>query len=245
MKWLDTSAPDIVLLQEVKAELGNFPLFDLQTKGYNAKMLGQKSYNGVAILSRYKIEVVNENLPNFKDENARYLEAIVTVKDEKIRVASAYFPNGNPPYNDPDDNSKFEYKLNWMEAMYQHSKKMLSLNEPVVLGGDFNVIMTNNDVYDTKPFKNNALMKEEVKQRLKAIEYLGFYDAYRTLHPDEAGYTFWDYSGNMFAMDFGMRIDYMMLSPMLVDRLVSCEVDKSPRGDVKPSDHTPLVVELK
>jgi exodeoxyribonuclease-3 len=243
--WLDSEAPDVVLLQEIKSDYAAFPFFDLQTLGYNAKILGQKSYNGVAVLSRYKIEIAHENLPNFKDENSRYLEAVIHVKDEKIRVASAYFPNGNPPYNNPDDNSKFDYKLKWMEAMYAHAKDLLSLNEPVILGGDFNVIITNSDVYDPEMFKNNALMREEVRQRLKAIEYLGFYDAFRTLHPKDVGYTFWDYSGNAFNADLGMRIDYILLSPILADRLSKCYVDKNPRGKVKPSDHTPLIAELK
>lgn len=245
LPWLEKNNFDIVLLQEIKSDYASFPFFDLQTAGYNVKILGQKSYNGVAVISRHKIEIVSENIPSFVDDNSRYLETIVTVNGEKIRAASLYFPNGNPPYNAPDDNSKFEYKLRWMGAMYNHAKYLLSLNEPVVLGGDFNVIMTNSDVYDVEIFKNNALFREEVKQRLKAIEYLGFYDAYRILHPDDIGYTFWDYSGNAFNADLGMRIDYIFLSPILVDRLEKCYVDKSPRAGTKPSDHTPLIVELK
>lgn len=245
IKWLDTAAPDIVLLQEIKTEFNTFPFFDLQVAGYDAKILGQKSYNGVAVISRHKITVVEEGLPNFEDENSRYLEAIVEVKGEKVRVASIYLPNGNPPYNNPDDTSKFEYKLKWMDALYNHAKELLRLNETVVLGGDFNVILTDEDVYNPELFRNNALFREEVKQRLTALKYLGFYDAYRSLHPQEIGYTYWDYSGNALQADYGMRIDYLFLSPKAVDKLVSCEVDKAPRMAAKPSDHTPLVVELK
>lgn len=245
IKWLDTAAPDIVLLQEIKTEFNTFPFFDLQVAGYDAKILGQKSYNGVAVISRHKITVVEEGLPNFEDENSRYLEAIVEVKGEKVRVASIYLPNGNPPYNNPDDTSKFEYKLKWMDALYNHAKELLRLNETVVLGGDFNVILTDEDVYNPEIFRNNALFREEVKQRLTALKYLGFYDAYRSLHPQEIGYTYWDYSGNALQADYGMRIDYLFLSPKAVDKLVSCEVDKAPRMAAKPSDHTPLVVELK
>lgn len=245
IKWLDTAAPDIVLLQEIKTEFNTFPFFDLQVAGYDAKILGQKSYNGVAVISRHKMTVVEEGLPNFEDENSRYLEAIVEVKGEKVRVASIYLPNGNPPYNNPDDTSKFEYKLKWMDALYNHAKELLRLNETVVLGGDFNVILTDEDVYNPEIFRNNALFREEVKQRLTALKYLGFYDAYRSLHPQEIGYTYWDYSGNALQADYGMRIDYLFLSPKAVDKLVSCEVDKAPRMAAKPSDHTPLVVELK
>lgn len=245
VEWLQTTNPDIVLLQEIKTEFNGFPFFDLQLAGYDAKILGQKSYNGVAILSRYKINIVSEGIPNFEDENSRYLEAVVDVKGEKIRVASIYLPNGNPPYNNPDDNSKFEYKLRFMEALYKHAAHLLRLNEPVVLGGDFNVIMTKDDVYDVSLFLNNALYREEVKQRLKAIEYLGFYDAFRSLHPHDVGYTYWDYANNALQADWGMRIDYMFLSSLAIDRLVSCEVDKTPRFGPKPSDHTTLTIELK
>lgn len=245
IKWLDTAAPDIVLLQEIKTEFNTFPFFDLQVAGYDAKILGQKSYNGVAVISRHKMTVVEEGLPHFEDENSRYLEVIVEVKGEKVRVASIYLPNGNPPYNNPDDTSKFEYKLKWMDALYNHAKELLRLNETVVLGGDFNVILTDEDVYNPELFRNNALFREEVKQRLTALKYLGFYDAYRSLHPQEIGYTYWDYSGNALQADYGMRIDYLFLSPKAVDKLVSCEVDKAPRMAAKPSDHTPLVVELK
>ncbi|MFV0627450.1 MAG: exodeoxyribonuclease III [Alphaproteobacteria bacterium] len=243
--WLERTSPDIVCLQEIKTEFNGFPFFEIQALGYDMKILGQKSYNGVAVLSRYKIEVVSEGIPNFEDENARYLEVLVDVKGRKVRVASVYLPNGNPPYNDPDDTSKFDYKLRWMEALYKHAKYLLSLNEPVILTGDFNVILTDKDVYDVEVVKNNALFREEVKQRLKAIEYLGFYDAFRVLHPKEVGYTYWDYAGNAFSADLGMRIDYAFLSPILVDELKECYVDKSPRGEAKPSDHTPLVVDFK
>lgn len=245
LKWLDKTSPDIVLLQEIKTEFNAFPFFDLQAAGYDAKILGQKSYNGVAILSRHKITVTAEGIPDFVDENSRYLEAVVDVNGEKVRVASIYLPNGNPPYNDPDDKSKFEYKLRWMDALYQHAKNLLRLDETIILGGDFNVILTDADVYNPELFRNNALFREEVKQRLTALRYLGFYDAYRTLHPYDIGYTYWDYSGNALQADYGMRIDYLFLSPKAVDKLATCEVDKAPRMDSKPSDHTALVLELK
>lgn len=243
--WLAAVQPDIVLLQEIKSEFNAFPFFDLQMAGYDAKILGQKSYNGVAVISRHKIKVTEEGLPGFNDENARYLEAVVELGEHRVRVASIYLPNGNPPYNAPDDKSKFEYKLRWMDALYKHAQNLLRLNEPVILGGDFNVILTDAEVYNPELFRNNALMREEVRQRMTALLYLGWFDAYRTLHPNDIGYTYWDYSGNALNADYGMRIDYLLLSPKAADGLVSCEVDKSPRLGVKPSDHTALVAELK
>lgn len=245
LEWLNKNQPDVVLLQEIKSEFNGFPFFELNAIGYDVKILGQKSYNGVAILSKHKLKVTAEGLPGFADENARYLEAALTVEGQEYRVASIYLPNGNPPYNNPDDNSKFAYKLAWMDAFYNHAKELLELRLPVILGGDFNVIMTDDDVFNPEEFRGNALFREEVQQRLKAFEYLGFYDAFRTLHPKQNGYTFWDYAGGAFYNDSGMRIDYIFLSPNAVDRLESCEVDKTPRAAGKPSDHTVLKVKLR
>lgn len=245
MNWLREKQPDIVLLQEIKSEFNSFPFFDLQTIGYNAKILGQKSYNGVAILSKNPAKITTEGLPDFDDENARYLEADIEVDEVKYRVASIYLPNGNPPYNDVNDETKFEYKLKWMEAFYKHSEKLKELRMPVILGGDFNVILTDNDVYAPEEFKNNALFRPEVRSRLKAFEYLGFYDAFRCLHPNENGYTFWDYAGGALQNDKGMRIDYLWMNSYAMDMLQSVEVDKDVRVANKPSDHTVLKAELK
>lgn len=244
-EWLRRERPDVVLLQEIKSEFNNFPFFELQTEGYEAKILGQKSYNGVAILSRHKLKVIHEGLPGFDDENARYLEAALTVEGQEYRVVSLYLPNGNPPYNNPDDDSKYAYKLAWMDAFYNHAQELRRLRVPVIIGGDFNVILNDEDVYDPVAFRNNALFREEVKQKLRAFSYLGFYDAFRTLHPEGRGYTYWDYGGGALHNDLGMRIDYLWLSPDAADRLISCEVDKSPRNGVKPSDHTLLKARLR
>ena len=243
--WLKKERPDIVLLQEIKCDFNSFPFFDLQALGYEAKILGQKSYNGVAILSRHRINIVCENLPEFDDENSRYLEAVINVGGRDYRVASVYLPNGNPPYNNPDDESKWFYKLRWMEAFYNHAKKLLQRREPIILGGDFNVIMTDNDVYNPEEYRNNALFRPEVVQRLKAFEYLGFYDAYRVKNIKDSGYTFWDYTGGALQSDMGMRIDYLWFNSYAIDLLETIDVDKSPRTNVKPSDHTVLKAVLK
>lgn len=244
LPWLDKAKPDVVLLQEIKTEFNSFPFFEINSAGYEAKVFGQKSYNGVAVLSRHKTEIVNEGIPGFADENARYLEVLVKAPTADIRVASVYLPNGNPPYNNPDDESKFAYKLEFMNALYNHAAKLLRNHEKIVLGGDFNVIATQDDVYDVELFKNNALFRPAVRQRLKALQYLGFYDAFRTLHPQDNGYTYWDY-GKAYMQDLGMRIDYLFLSAQMADALVSCEVDKNPRVMDKPSDHTVLTAEFR
>ncbi len=245
VEWLNKTQPDVVLLQEIKTEFNSFPFFDLQTIGYEAKILGQKSYNGVAILSKYKINVVSEGLPDFADENARYLEADIKINDVVYRVASIYLPNGNPPYNNPDDESKWLYKLKWMDAFYNHAKKLLELQKPVILGGDFNVIMSDFDVYDPEAFRKNALFRPEVIQRLRAVSYLGYYDAFRSLNQKDNGYTYWDYGGAALQSDNGMRIDYLWLNAFAFDRLENCSVDITPRKAQKPSDHTALTAVLK
>lgn len=240
LEWLIKTKPDIVLLQEIKTEFNAFPFFELQSAGYQVKMLGQKSYNGVAVLSPYKIELIHEGIPDFEDKNARYLEVLIHMPTQTVRAASVYLPNGNPPYNNPDDESKFEYKLRFMDALYHHARKLLQKDELIVLGGDFNVILTPHDVYDPTAFVHNALYREPVKQRMFALQYLGFYDAFRLKNPNQTGYTYWDYGNRAFEQDLGMRIDYLLLSPKLADCLQSCEVDKSPRKGNKPSDHTAL-----
>jgi len=238
--WLQKNDFDVVLLQEIKAEYNNFPFFELQAAGYNTRILGQKSYNGVAVLSKNKSKLIHEGLPGLTDDNARYLEVEIAVDNLPWRIASLYLPNGNPPYNNPNDTGKFTYKLQWMEALYAHAQELLTLRQPVILGGDFNVILTDNDVYNPKLFSDNALAKPEVRQRLNSLLHLGFYDCFRTLHPQDNGYTFWEYAGNALNADFGMRIDYLLANSFAVDRLEFCAVDVLPRRGDKPSDHTPL-----
>lgn len=244
IKWLQSKAPDIVMLQEIKCEYNAFPFFEINAVGYNAKVLGQKSYNGVAVLSKHKMQTIHEGLPDFADDSARYLEVAVKTENAEIRTASVYLPNGNPPYNNPDDNSRFAYKLGFMDALYKHAANLLRQHQNVVLGGDFNVILTPDDVYNPELFVSNALYRPEVRKRLTALKYLGFYDAFRTLYPAQNGYTFWDYGAKSYEQDLGMRIDYQFLSPSLTDKLKSVMVDKSLRMAEKPSDHTPLVAEL-
>lgn len=243
--WLRQNQPDVLLLQEIKTEFNNFPFFDLQMCGYDVKILGQKSYNGVAILSRQPLQLRSENLPNFADDNARYLECETTLGGENYVIASLYLPNGNPPYNNPTDTSKFDYKLKWMDTFLQHANKLLLNHKNVILGGDFNVILTPRDVYNPELFAGDALYRPEVQKRLRMLLRSGYNDTYRALHPQDNGYTFWDYNAGSVQNDLGLRIDYILSSPALTDRLISCTVDREFRKVDKASDHTVLTAEFK
>lgn len=242
---LDSLKPDVMFLQEIKCTADNFPFFELQALGYNAELLGQKSYNGVAVLSKYPLSVAAKNIPGFADENARYLECESRISGQDYTFASLYLPNGNPPYNAPDDKSKFEYKLKWIDAFTAHTEDLLTQKQNAILGGDFNIIMSPLDVYNYKEYDGGALYCPEVQNRLNYMLRSGWCDTFRALHKDSAGYTFWDYKGNAFANDLGMRIDYILSSPAMTDRLVSCVVDRTPRQKEKSSDHTVLIAEFK
>lgn len=244
-EWLRQNQPDVLFLQEIKCEFNNFPFFELQMNGYEAKILGQKSYNGVAILSKYPLKVIAENLPNFPDDNSRYLECEVKIGKTDYIVASLYLPNGNPPYNNPNDCSKFEYKLKWMDALIKRANDLMIQNRYVILGGDFNVILSGQDVYNPQEFEGNALYRPEVKNRLRYMLRTGWTDSYRAIYPEKPGYTFWDYTGAAFINDLGMRIDYILVSPAMADRLVDCHIDKEFRKKDKSSDHTVLTALFK
>lgn len=245
INWLGINTPEVLLLQEIKCEFNNFPFFELQTLGYQVKILGQKSYNGVAVLSKYPLEITAENLPEFPDENARYLECRLKIKGEAYTVSSLYLPNGNPPQNNYNDESKFVYKLGWMDAFLKHAEKLLLQEKNVLLGGDFNVILTPDDVFNPEQFAGDALYRPEVISRLKRLRNMGYCDTFRQLYPKQNGYTFWDYTGGSLQNDLGLRIDYIWSSPALTDRLLSCSIDKDFRKLEKSSDHTILTAEFK
>ena len=238
LDWLRRAKPDIVLLQEIKCQDAAFPTEAVGDLGYNVATLGQKSYNGVAILSLQPIEDVTPGLPgDLADEQARYLEASVG----GIRVASIYLPNGNPIGTD-----KFSYKLAWMERLRAHAASLLEQDEVLVLGGDYNVIPEPLDCHDPKAWLGDALFQPESRRAFRSLLHLGLTDAFRALHPDARGaYTFWDYQRAAFQLDHGIRIDHLLLSPLAADRLVECVIDKDPRRQPKASDHTPIMVELQ
>jgi exodeoxyribonuclease III len=237
LAWLKAAQPDVALLQELKCVDDNFPRLEIEELGYNVAVNGQKSYNGVAILSKFPLEDVRRGLPgNDGDDHARYLEATV----RGFRVATIYLPNGNPLGTE-----KFTYKLAWMDRLVAHARALLASEQPVVLGGDYNVIPQDEDVYDPRAFATDALTQPESRSRFRTLLNLGYTDALRALHRAPHLYTFWDYQGGGWQHDKGLRIDHFLLSPQAADLLESCEVDRGPRGEPKASDHTPVICRLR
>ncbi|HEV8270955.1 MAG TPA: exodeoxyribonuclease III, partial [Chitinophagaceae bacterium] len=230
--------PDIVCLQELKAPNEKFPLQAINDAGYSAKWHGQKSWNGVAILSRVgEINELRRVLPGDpEDSHSRYIEAVVN----NVVIGCLYLPNGNP-WPGP----KFDYKLKWFKRLTAHAKKLLDQKAPVALVGDFNVMPTELDVYKPERWLNDALFRVEVRDAYKKLIEQGWTDAIRKLYPKEKIYTFWDYFRNAYQRDAGLRIDHFLLSPQLKRKLVNAGVDKHVRGWEKTSDHAPVWIELK
>jgi exodeoxyribonuclease-3 len=236
LAWLKTAEPDVVLMQEIKCIDDNFPRLEIEDAGYNVETHGQKTYNGVAILSKRPIEVERRGLPgDDADDQARYLEAFTG----GLRVATIYLPNGNPVESD-----KFPYKLAWMERLTRHARDLLALEEPVVLGGDYNVCPTDADVYDPVGWANDALCRTESRANFRRLVFLGYTDAFRVLNPEPHRYSFWDYQGGAWQRDNGLRIDHLLLSPHAADLLKASDIDRGPRAEDKASDHTPVWCEL-
>ncbi|MBN9556051.1 MAG: exodeoxyribonuclease III [Alphaproteobacteria bacterium] len=239
-EWLKEAEPDIACLQELKCTDDTFPREAFEDLGYNCAVHGQKTYNGVAILSKLPLEDVTPRLPGGDgDDHARYLEAVVSGKKGTLRVASIYAPNGNPIGTD-----KYTYKLGWLERLAAHARDVLALEEPAALMGDYNVIPTPDDVYDPKAWLNDALFQPESRAGLRRIEYLGYTDAFRACHAETHQYTFWDYQAGAWQKDHGIRIDHILLSPQAADHLKHSAIDKQVRGRERPSDHVPVWCEL-
>ncbi|GAB2769901.1 exodeoxyribonuclease III [Salinimicrobium soli] len=238
LRWLETSRPDIVCLQELKSPHEKIPENAISEAGYNAIWHGQKRWNGVAILTRgLEIEEVSRGLPGDpEDEQSRYIEAKVS----GIRIGCLYLPNGNPA-----PGPKFDYKLEWFRRLQQHAQDLLKREEPVVLTGDYNVMPTEKDVYKPERWVDDALFRPEVRTAFKELLDQGWTDAIRKLYPDETIYTFWDYFRNAFDRNAGLRIDHFLLNPKLENRLKAAGVDREVRGWEKTSDHAPVWIELK
>jgi len=243
LEWLGEFAPDVALLQEIKSMEETFPALEIGDAGYNLAIAGQKSYNGVAILSKFPIDVELTALPgDDSDEQARYIEAFTG----GVRVASIYLPNGNPTRNDDGSNSeKYLYKLRWMERLYDHVESLLKTEETFVLGGDYNICPTDGDVYDPAGFADDALCRPESRNRFRAIVNLGLTNAFRVFDTQPNRYSYWDYQRGAWAKDNGLLIDHLLLSPQAADSLTGAGVDRTPRGKEKASDHTPVWCELK
>ena len=241
INWLEETKTDILLMQETKTIDENFPQNDFLNKGFNIICSGQKSYNGVAIASRFKIEEVSRSLPLLNqdgdtDDQARFLH----VKIENINIICLYLPNGNPA-----PGPKYEYKINWMKRLIKYTQEIYYSNEPLILGGDFNVIQKSNDCHDVSKWLNDALYLVETRSKMKELINIGLIDSYRLKQPNSTEYSFWDYQAGAWQKDNGIRIDFLLVSPEIVDILLDVGIDKTLRGEDKPSDHTPVWIEIE
>lgn len=238
LRWLAETQPDVVCLQELKAPQEKFPEQAIRDAGYDAIWHGQKSWNGVAILSRVGEPIeIRRALPGDPDDaHSRYIEAAVN----GVVVACLYLPNGNPA-----PGPKYDYKLEWMERLRLHAAELIKSDVPAVLVGDFNVIPTDLDVYKPERWLTDALFRPETRAAFEKLVAQGWTDAIRKLYPDETIYTFWDYFRNAYGRNAGLRIDHFLLSPELKNKLSACGVDKHVRGWEKSSDHAPVWVDLK
>jgi exodeoxyribonuclease III len=237
LAWLGRTSPDVVCLQEIKCLATEFPALEIGGLGYRIEVVGQKAYNGVALLSKSPAHKVITALPGDEgDAQARYIEATV----EGMRIASIYLPNGNPVASE-----KFPYKLAWLDRLRRHAAKLLKSEQPFVLAGDYNVIPEEIDVYDPAAWREDALFRPDTRAAYRRLVHLGLIDAFRALHPEPHRYSFWDYQAGRWQRDEGLRIDHLLLSPQAADRLEAAEIDKSPRGEDRASDHTPVWCQLR
>ena len=234
-KWIAKANPDVLLLQELKGT--EFPAAYFKELGYESVAVTQKSYNGVAVISRSPIELLGDTLKgDVEDSHARFLDTRI----DGIRIINIYLPNGNPVGTD-----KFLYKLAWMDRLLAVLSELAAIGESVLIGGDFNVIPEDIDCHKPESWMQDALFQPETRARYRALLAMGYVDAFRSLHPAETGqFTYWDYFRQAFERNRGVRIDHFLISQSVAGRLKSCEIDKEPRGLEKPSDHTPILLEL-
>ena len=239
-EWLTTSAPDVALLQEIKSVDENFPRTELEDLGYIVETHGQKSFNGVAILSKLPLEDVTRGLPgDDSDEQARWIEATV-MGDKAVRVCGLYLPNGNPV-----PGPKYDYKLAWMERLKTRAEALLAAEEPAVMAGDYNIIPQDEDAAKPEAWREDALARPESRDAFRRILNLGFTEAFRACHPGPGHYSFWDYQRGAWDRNDGIRIDHHLLTPQAADLLQDCWIETDVRGREKPSDHTPVWIELE
>jgi exodeoxyribonuclease-3 len=239
LAWFEEAMPDVACLQEIKCVDEKFPAEAFERLGYNVAVHGQKTYNGVALLSKAPLEDVRRGLPGDEtDEQARYIEAVIS-GPQPIRVASIYLPNGNPTGTD-----KYVYKLAWMDRLKAHARELLALEEPLVLAGDYNVIPEPADVHDPAAWAGDALYLPETRAAFRSLKWLGLTDAYMQADGTPGGYTFWDYQAGAWPRDLGIRIDHLLLSAKAADRLTAVMIHRDVRGWEKPSDHVPVAAEF-
>ena len=238
-EYLKKFSPDVVLVQEIKTEDKTFPYDEIKSLDYECYVFGQKSYNGVAILSKKKLSNIKSDTIKDKNKQSRIISADMDYKKKKVQIINIYVPNGNPV-----DTEKYFYKKSWLENFQKLIKNSLKKNQNIIIGGDFNIIPTAEDVYNPKSFEDDALYRLDIRKKFREILSLGFHDAYRYLYPEKEGYTYWDYMRGAWQKNNGLRIDHFLISNSLIKNLKNIKINKYPRGKEKPSDHTPIEIDL-
>ena len=239
LDYIKDSKPNVLLLQEIKSQDENFPYEEFKNKGYKSHVFGQKSYNGVAIISNVNIENVEKNFIQDDLKQSRIITGEIQLKKKKIQLINIYVPNGNPI-----ESEKYDYKKVWLKKFIFNIKKKISNRPNILIAGDFNIIPDEIDVHDFKRYENDALGKLEIRKKFRELLNLGFSDVYRLKYKDKQEYTFWDYFAGSWQKNNGMRIDHFLLSNNLLENIVSININKKPRSKIKPSDHTPVELEI-
>ena len=231
--------PDILMMQEIKTEDLNFPYENFSSLNYESHVFGQKSYNGVAIISKNKLLNIKFDLIKDNLKQSRIISAEFSFKNKNIQLINIYTPNGNPV-----DSVKYEYKKKWLDDLIKRLKSLIKKNPNIILGGDFNIIPSSEDVYNPKSFEDDALFRLEIRKKFREMINLGFNDVYRYFNKTKEGFTFWDYMRGAWQKNNGMRIDHFLVSNSLIDKVKLININKDPRGREKPSDHTPIEIKL-
>ncbi len=238
-EYLKKFSPNVLMIQEIKTEDKNYPYEEIKSLKYESNVYGQKSYNGVAILSKEKLTNIKYDIIKDKNKQSRIITAELKFKKKNIQLINIYTPNGNPV-----DTDKYSYKLYWLDSFIKELKSISKKNENILIGGDFNIIPAAEDVHNPKGYEDDALFRLEIRKKLREIINIGFHDAYRYVYADKEGYTFWDYMSGAWQKNNGMRIDHFLVSNSLINIVKNVKINKYPRGKVKPSDHTPIEIEL-
>ena len=235
LEYIKRDKPDILLIQEIKTQDENFPYDEFDKIGFTSYVFGQKSYNGVAIISKIDIKNIKKDLIKDNLKQSRVITGEIKFKEKKIELINIYVPNGNPI-----DTDKYKYKKDWLKKFVDNVKKKLVKNPNLIIAGDFNIIPEEEDVYDFKRYENDALGKLEIRKKFRELLNLGFEDIYRFKNKNKQEFTYWDYFAGSWQKNYGMRIDHFLVSNNLIENITSININKKPRSKVKPSDHTPI-----
>ena len=238
-QYIKETNPDIIFLQEIKTQEVNFPKENFKELGYNSYVHGQKSYNGVAFLSKLNIDEFKTDFINDELKQSRIITGTILLKKKKIKLINIYVPNGNPV-----DTEKYEYKLKWLDLFMSKIKKLISNEKNIIISGDFNIIPEEIDVYDFKRYENDALFRLEIRKKFRELINLGFQDVFRYFHKTKIEYTFWDYFAGSWQKNYGMRIDHFLVTNNILEIIKSVSINKKPRSKLKPSDHTPIEIDF-